>query len=44
MSRVRTHPGQVLHAELAARGMNANKLALALRVPSGQITAIIRGE
>jgi len=44
MSRIRTHPGQVLHAELAARGLNANRLALALRVPSNRITAIIRGE
>lgn len=44
MPRLRTHPGRVLKAELAARGMSANKLALALRVPANRITAILRGE
>ena len=33
-----------MKAELAARGMSANKLALALRVPANRITAILRGE
>jgi addiction module HigA family antidote len=36
-----THPGRILKRELAARGLSANKLALALRVPSGRITAIL---
>lgn len=44
MPRLRTHPGRVLKAELAARGMSANKLALALRVPANRITGILRGE
>jgi len=44
MPRIRTHPGKVLQAELEARGLNADRLALALRVPSNRITAIIRGE
>ena len=44
MTRVKTHPGQVLRAELEARGMSANRLALALRVPANRITAILRGE
>ena len=37
------HPGRILRRELAARGMSANRLALALRVPSGQITSILNG-
>ena len=44
MKRVRSHPGQLLRAELEAREMSANKLALALRVPANRITAILRGE
>ena len=43
MSRVMTHPGRVLRAELEARGMSANRLALAIRVPANRITAILRG-
>lgn len=35
------HPGRILKRELAARGLSANKLALALRVPSGRITGIL---
>ena len=38
------HPGRVLKRELAARGLSANKLALALRVPSGRITSILNGK
>ena len=37
------HPGRVLKRELAARSLSANKLALALRVPSGRVTAILNG-
>ena len=44
MTRVKTHPGRVLSEELEARGLNANRLALAIRVPSNRITAIVRGE
>ena len=44
MPRLRTHPGQVLKAELEARSTSANQLALALRVPSNRITGILRGE
>ena len=43
-TRVETHPGRVLRAELEARGMSANRLALAIRVPANRITAILRGE
>ena len=43
MTRVKTHPGQILRAELEARGMSANRLALAIRVPANRITAILRG-
>jgi addiction module HigA family antidote len=38
------HPGRVLKRELAARNLSANRLALALRVPSGRITAILSGK
>ena len=38
------HPGRILKRELSARGLSANKLALALRVPSGRITQIINGK
>lgn len=44
MTRLRNHPGQILRAELEARGLTANQLALALRVPANRITAILRGE
>src|SRR5262249_49398130 len=38
------HPGRLLRRELATRGLSANRLALALRVPSGRITAILNGK
>ena len=38
------HPGRILKRELNARGLSANKLALALRVPSGRITQIINAK
>ncbi|MXX76031.1 MAG: HigA family addiction module antidote protein [Holophagales bacterium] len=44
MTRLRNHPGQTLGAELQARELTANQLALALRVPANRITAILRGE
>ena len=44
MTRVKTHPGRVLRAELETRGMSANRLALAIRVPANRITAILRGQ
>jgi addiction module HigA family antidote len=38
------HPGEILLEEfMVPRGLNANKLALDLRVPSNRITEIIRG-
>jgi addiction module HigA family antidote len=37
------HPGRILRRELAASGISANRLALALRVPSGRITSILNG-
>ena len=37
------HPGRILKRELAARDLSANKLALALRVPSGRISSILNG-
>lgn len=44
MSRVRTHPGAVLRAELEARRMSARRLALASRVPASRVTALLRGD
>ena len=44
MARVKTHPGRMLRAELEARDMSANQLALAIRVPANRITGILRGE
>ena len=38
------HPGRILKREMAARELSANKLALALRVPSGRITQILNAK
>jgi addiction module HigA family antidote len=38
------HPGRILAREMKARKLSANKLALALRVPSGRITDILGGK
>ena len=38
------HPGRILKRELEARGLSANRLALALRLPSGRITDILNGK
>ena len=35
------HPGRILKREMSARELSANKLSLALRVPSGRITQIL---
>ena len=43
MSRIHTHPGEVLREEfMEPLGLSANKLALALRVPATRIGDIIR--
>ena len=44
VTRVSTHSGQILKAELEARGMSANRLALSISVPANRITSILRGE
>ncbi len=38
------HPGRILKRELDARNLSANRLALALRLPSGRITDILNGK
>ena len=38
------HPGRILKQELVARDLSADKLALALRVPSSRITSILNGK
>lgn len=35
------HPGRILKREMETRELSANKLALALRVPSGRISQIL---
>ena len=37
------HPGRLLKRELAACSLSANRLALAIGVPSGRITDILNG-
>src|SRR5712691_3446343 len=36
------HPGEVLNDELDARGLSANALAIALRLPASRISQIVR--
>ena len=38
-----SHPGRLLKRELEARRLSANRLALALGVPSGRVTDIFNG-
>ena len=38
------HPGRILKRELESRDLSANRLALALRLPSGRITEILNGK
>jgi len=38
------HPGRILKSELAEAGVTANATALALRIPSNRLTAIINGK
>ena len=38
------HPGRILKDEISARSMSANKLAIALRLPSNRLTDIINGK
>lgn len=44
MIMVPVHPGRILRRELKARKLSANRLALALRVPSGRVTGIFNEE
>jgi antitoxin HigA-1 len=37
------HPGRLLKRELTTRSLSANRLALAIGVPSGRITDILNG-
>ncbi len=38
------HPGKILKDELKARNLSINRLALAIRVPSGRLTYIVNGK
>jgi addiction module HigA family antidote len=44
MGMIPVHPGRVLKRELTARDLSANRLALALRLPSGRITDVLNGK
>lgn len=45
MSRITTHPGEVLREEfMQPLGLSANKLGKILGVPHNRITEILRGE
>jgi antitoxin HigA-1 len=45
MTRIRTHPGEILREEfMKPLGLSANALALALRVPATRIGDILRTE
>jgi addiction module HigA family antidote len=45
MTRIRTHPGEILREEfMKPLGLSANALALALRVPATRIGDILRPE
>ena len=41
---IAVHPGRILKRELEARGLSANALARALRVPPGRIIEILNGD
>jgi addiction module HigA family antidote len=38
------HPGEILKDELAARGLSAHALSIALRLPASRISQIVRGQ
>ena len=38
-----SHPGRLLKRELEARGVSANRLALAIGVSSGRVTDVLNG-
>ena len=38
-----SHPGRLLKRELEARRLSANRLALALSIPSGRVRDILNG-
>lgn len=42
--RTPIHPGEILAEEIAARGLSASKVAIALMVPANRITCIVRGQ
>ncbi|MGQ0485988.1 MAG: HigA family addiction module antitoxin [Hyphomicrobiales bacterium] len=38
------HPGEIVAEELKARGLDANRAALKMRIPANRLTAIMKGE
>jgi addiction module HigA family antidote len=41
--RLPSHPGALLKAEMAARKLSANRLAMDIAVPAGRISDIVNG-
>ncbi|CAN5388086.1 HigA family addiction module antitoxin [soil metagenome] len=41
---IAVHPGRILKREMQARKLSGNRLALALRLPSGRISDILNGK
>lgn len=41
---IAVHPGRILKRELTARDLSANRLSIALRLPSGRIVDILNGK
>ncbi|HZT18467.1 MAG TPA: HigA family addiction module antitoxin [Dongiaceae bacterium] len=41
--RLPSHPGRLLKAEMAARNLSANRLAMDIAVPAGRISDIVNG-
>ena len=41
--RIPTHPGKLLKAEMVARKLSANRLAMDIAVPAGRISDIVNG-
>ncbi|MBN2326489.1 MAG: HigA family addiction module antidote protein [Candidatus Omnitrophica bacterium] len=44
MTRIPTHPGEILRDELDAREISMNQFAKALKVPTGRISQILAGK
>lgn len=44
MTRIPSHPGEILKEEMESRGLNMNRFAKELHVPAGRISQIMAGK